>query len=152
MTPWKVCVLVFIVNGDMYGTNINDSLTITRAQLLIARTVMSFHYYSCRYLPPLPSTHVCSDANNEGEIKISQTISELLQYKWFPSVAKLKGIKSSVSAEVFDFELPLVLGDRFWWFIQTLNNAKKPFSSIFNSKTKSNYSFKEFIHSKIKLN
>ena len=20
---------------------------------------MSFHYYSCRYLPPLPSTHVC---------------------------------------------------------------------------------------------
>ena len=23
------------------------------------RTVMSFHYYSCRYLPPLPSTHVC---------------------------------------------------------------------------------------------
>ena len=31
-------------------------------------------------------------------------------------------------------------------FIQTLNNDKKPFNSIFNSKRKTNYSFKEFIH------
>ena len=53
---------------------INDSLTITMAQLLIARTVMSFHYYSCRYLPPLPSTHVWSEANNEEEMKNSKTI------------------------------------------------------------------------------
>ena len=44
------------------------------------------------------------------------------------------------------------MGDRFWLFIQTLNNDKKPFNSIFNSKTKSNYSFKEFIHSKTKSN
>ena len=47
---------------------------------------------------------------------------------------------------------PLAMGDRFWLFIQTLNNDKKPFNSIFNSKTKSNYSFKEFIHSKTKSN
>ena len=46
----------------------------------------------------------------------------------------------------------LAMGDRFWLFIQTLNNDKKPFNSIFNSKTKSNYSFKEFIHSKTKSN
>ena len=46
----------------------------------------------------------------------------------------------------------VALGDRFWLFIQTLNNDKKPFNSIFNSKTKSNYSFKEFIHSKTKSN
>ena len=46
----------------------------------------------------------------------------------------------------------VALGDRFRLFIQTLNNAKKPFNSIFNSKTRSNYSFKEFIHSKTKLN
>ena len=46
----------------------------------------------------------------------------------------------------------LALGDRFWLFIQTLNNDKKPFNSIFNSKTKSNYSFKEFIHSKTESN
>ena len=42
----------------------------------------------------------------------------------------------------------LAMGDRFRLFIQTLNNAKKPFNSLFNSKTRSNYSFKEFIHSK----
>ena len=48
--------------------------------------------------------------------------------------------------------LYVAMGDRFWLFIQTLNNDKKPFNSIFNSKTKSNYSFKEFIHSKTKLN
>ena len=29
----------------------------------------------------------------------------------------------------------LALGDRFWLFIQTLNNDKKLFNSIFNSKT-----------------
>ena len=46
----------------------------------------------------------------------------------------------------------LALGDRFWLFIQTLNNDEKPFNSIFNSKTKSKYSFKEFIHSKLKSN
>ena len=46
----------------------------------------------------------------------------------------------------------VALGDRFWLFIQTLNNDKKPFNSIFNSKIKSNYSFKEFIHSKTKSN
>ena len=48
--------------------------------------------------------------------------------------------------------LSIAMGDRFWLFIQTLNNDKKPFNSIFNSKTKSNYSFKEFIHSKTKSN
>ena len=37
----------------------------------------------------------------------------------------------------------VALGDRFWLFIQTLNNAKKSF----NSKENSKYSFKEFIHS-----
>ena len=42
----------------------------------------------------------------------------------------------------------VALGDRFCSFIQTLNNDKKPFNSIFNSKRKSNYSFKKFIHSK----
>ena len=41
----------------------------------------------------------------------------------------------------------VALGDRFWLFIQTLNNDKRSFNSIFNSKTKSNYSFKN----KIKL-
>ena len=46
----------------------------------------------------------------------------------------------------------VALGDRFWLFIQTLNIDKKPFNSIFNSKTKSNYSFKEFIHSKTNSN
>ena len=35
----------------------------------------------------------------------------------------------------------IALGDRFWLFIQTLNNDKKPFNSIFNSQTKLNYSF-----------
>ena len=44
----------------------------------------------------------------------------------------------------------VALGDRFGLFIQTLNYDKKPFNSIFNSKTKSNHSFKEFIHSKTK--
>ena len=34
--------------------------------------------------------------------------------------------------------MQVALGDRFWLFIQTLNNDKKPFNSIFNSKTKSN--------------
>ena len=43
--------------------------------------------------------------------------------------------------------ISLALGDRFWLFIQTLNNAKKSFYSIFNSKENSKYSFKEFIHS-----
>ena len=81
MTPWKGCVLVFIVNGDMCGTTINDSLTITRAQLLIARTVMSFHYYSCRYLPPLPSTHVCLSRGLQWRLdknspKINHSISQ----------------------------------------------------------------------------
>ena len=52
----------------------------------------------------------------------------------------------------FDGGSGIALGDRFWLFIQTLNNDKKPFNSIFNSKTKSNYSFKEFIHSKTKSN
>ena len=46
------------------------------------------------------------------------------------------------------FVIVIALGDRFWLFIQTLNNAQKSFNSIFNSKTRSNYSFKEFIHSK----
>ena len=41
----------------------------------------------------------------------------------------------------------VALGDRFGLFIQTLNNAKKSFNSIFNSKENSKYSFKEFIHS-----
>ena len=41
----------------------------------------------------------------------------------------------------------IALGDRFGLFIQTLNNAKKSFNSIFNSKENSEYSFKEFIHS-----
>ena len=50
--------------------------------------------------------------------------------------------------KLHDGGVTVALGDRFWLFIQTLNNAKKPFNSIFNSKTKSNYSFKEFIHSK----
>ena len=53
---------------------------------------------------------------------------------------------------LWSFAKPVALGDRFWLFIQTLNNDKKPFNSIFNSKTKSNYSFKEFIHSKTKSN
>ena len=42
----------------------------------------------------------------------------------------------------------IALGDRYRKFYRTLNNAKKPFNSIFNSKRKSNYSFKVFIHSK----
>ena len=43
---------------------------------------------------------------------------------------------------------PLVgVGDRFRLFIQTLNNAWKPFNSIFNSKWNQKYSFNEFIHS-----
>ena len=42
---------------------------------------------------------------------------------------------------------PVALGDRFWLFIQTLNNARKLFNSIFNSKENSKYSFKPFIHS-----
>ena len=46
----------------------------------------------------------------------------------------------------------VAMGDRFWLFIQTLNNDKKSFNSIFDSKTNSNYSFKEFIHSKTKSN
>ena len=56
--------------------------------------------------------------------------------------------KESAANQPVD-EYNLALGDRFWLFIQTLNNAKKPFNSIFNSKTRSNYSFKELIHSKI---
>ena len=31
---------------------------------------------------------------------------------------------------------PLAMGDRFWLFIQTLNNDKKPPNSIFKSRTK----------------
>ena len=49
-------------------------------------------------------------------------------------------------------ESDVALGDRFSLFVQTLINDKKPFNSIFNSKTKSYHSFKEFIHSKTKSN
>ena len=45
------------------------------------------------------------------------------------------------------FHTELGVGDRFRLFIQTLNNAWKPFNSIFNSKWNQKYSFNEFIHS-----
>ena len=44
-------------------------------------------------------------------------------------------------------QLLIGVGDRFRLFIQTLNNAWKPFNSIFNSKWNQKYSFNEFIHS-----
>ena len=63
-------------------------------------------------------------------------------YTFYP-ISKLDNSKLG-STQLFT----LALGDRFWLFIQTLNNDKKPFNSIFNWKRKSNYSFKKFIYSK----
>ena len=42
---------------------------------------MSFHYYSCRYLPPLPSTHVCLSRGLQWRLdknspKINHSISQ----------------------------------------------------------------------------
>ena len=42
---------------------------------------MSFHYYSCRYLPPLPSTHVCLPRGLQWRLdknspKINHSISQ----------------------------------------------------------------------------
>ena len=60
---------------------------------------------------------------------------------WITLSIVLGSSSSSIASQV-------ALGDRYRKFYRTLNNAKKPFNSIFNSKTRSNYSFKEFIHSK----
>ena len=46
-----------------------------------------------------------------------------------------------ISLHIFD-ETKLALGDRYRKFYRTLNNAKKPFNSIFNSKNFQPYSFK----------
>ena len=48
--------------------------------------------------------------------------------------------------------LHLGVADRFWLFIFTLNQAKKWFNSIFNSKSHREYSFNKIIHSNWKTN
>ena len=42
----------------------------------------------------------------------------------------------------YKYDIELALGDRYRKFYRTLNNAKKPFNSIFNSKNFQSYSFK----------
>ena len=68
------------------------------------------------------------------------------------SLSFLSLVGKGGQGEVKVWQCEVALGDRFWLFIQTLKNDKKPFNSIFNSKTILNYSFKEFIHSKTKSN
>ena len=81
---------------------------------------------------------------------IESAVTETWLQRWFLSdqcdCHSVSASCDETTRQVFR-ESGIALGDRFWLFIQTLNNAKKPFNSIFNSKRRSNYSFKESIHS-----
>ena len=88
---------------------------------------------------------------------LQKTLKFSLLELWWPGTGSPKvGLRnhshsdSNSLLQSFGGQQRLAMSDRFWLFIQTLNNNKKPFNSIFHSKTKSNHSFKEFILSKIR--
>ena len=100
---------------------------------------LSFRVYLYLYLK-----RICVFASFSGFTCCS--LSSSPHQPAFAGKAYRRSLRLTRSLYKWDFNL--ALGDRFWLFIQTLNNDKKPFNSIFNSKRKSNYSFKKFIHSK----